>query len=315
LVYSLSHNNQVEESMNKHSKVMVAALAVLSNSAVFAGAQSSAQVSNLRFTVIDLTPDDGIAADFRFLPFQATNHPNEAGYLPVPFGGTGVPFAPAVFGQSGGGKAYSGGASTGAAFELAAGTKLVVTADASVSALATPSTCGVLEQSCPAQDHRDSGNATALLKISYQQPLVPVNESFKVQTAELSANAAVDITYYVSSPAVAVGVEATDSKTGVLTLELSNTAYTGQDIRGYVGMGANVSGYGFSSIPLQASPFSTEPITYTYEVVSRTANSTTYALMPQVPEPATWATMLLGLFGVAAVARNKQRSATQGLQG
>jgi hypothetical protein len=80
-------------------------------------------------------------------------------------------------------------------------------------------------------------------------------------------------------------------------------------------MYAYVSGYGFSGIPLQASPFSTEPIAYTYEVVSRTANSTTYALMPQVPEPATWATMLLGLFGVAAVARNKQRSVTWGLQG
>jgi hypothetical protein len=310
----LSHNNQVEESMSKHSKVMVAALAVLSNSAVFAGAQSSAQVSNLRFTVIDLTPDDGIAADFRFLPFQATNHPNEAGYSPGQPISSGVLFAPAAFGQAGGNRSYTSGASTtGAAFELAAGTKVLVSADASVSALATPSSCGVLTQNCPSQDKRDAAKATATLAFGYLQPLVPVSESRRWVSSQLSADAAVDITFFAPNQPTSVGVPATDSKSEVLTLELSNTST--QEIRGGFNMYAYVSGYGFSGIPLQASPFSTEPIAYTYEVVSRTANSTTYALMPQVPEPATWATMLLGLFGVAAVARNKQRSVTWGLQG
>lgn len=316
--------------MSKRTKIVVTALTMMSSSAAFAAAQSSAQISNLRFTVIDLTPDNGIAPDFRFLPFDATNHPNEAGYSPGPATASAglatiswdgksqtavapTLFAPAAFGQGGGGQSYSRHAFTsGASFELSAGTKLIITADASLSAWASPSVCAVYygaANQCPNGETEDLAQATAAVTVTYQQPLVPSNESFRTVSTELSANVVVDFAAYFSLPPAQIPEPSSDVKSQALSLELSNT--TSQEIRGNLQLRSSVFGYGLSSIPLQPLPFSTDPVAYKYEVIARTANSTTYALLPQVPEPSTWATMLLGMFGVAAVARNKRRSANQ----
>ncbi len=267
--------------------------------------------------------ENGSESLTRAKPFEA--HTSGVALTNTQAYGTVLPYAVAAFGQAGAAStsfsasasATSGNTSLGG-IELSANTLLVIHADVAVSGSVAASTC-----TSPYYNYCSGDRATASVSINLNfnnggDPSSSGNGTFSSGLIGVAYSVG-DTNYvydpvtggygYVTTPAVL-----SFDKTNAVSLVFANNTNLAQS--GVLSMSASV--YGASQIgtadPLLVPPIPIVPdaavMTSTLQQIGEVAaGGRVYGMVASVPEPGTWATMGLGLLGLAAVSRRRHRQA------
>jgi len=206
---------------------------------------------------------------------------------------------------------YYGNSGAGG-IQLSPNSLLIIKGEGSVSASVNGSTpCGSYYYYCYNSDS-SSASITMSLSFSGTDGVNTGNGSF---SSQLTANANYSTTYqynpvtgygeYVSNPV-------SQDKFDFLSVAFTNNTDASQ--LAYLSLQANVSGNGYSGpgidnslLPApQSSAGAASPL---LSMLSSTADYTTYGFVAAVPEPTTWAFMMMGLVGIATAARRRDRQA------
>jgi hypothetical protein len=241
-----------------------------------------------------------------------------------------LPYEVSAFGQAGGSAASysaSAGSNTGsnqntyiAGIELSANTLLVIHADAAVSGTVSASACNTSSYYYYYCNASDSSSASVSMNLSFSNTGASSsgNGSFSGGLAGSASNyASTNYTYnpltgtymYVTTPAT-TSFDKTDS----VSLVFANN--TGLIQHGLFSMSASVQGQSNSGtadalvdVPIRVLPDGATVTSTLQQIGEVAAGGTVYGVVASVPEPGTWATMGLGLLGLAAVSRRRQRQA------
>jgi len=190
--------------------------------------------------------------------------------------------------------------------ELSANTLLIIRADGEVSASIDSPACDPYYSYCYYNDRATSAVGMSLSFTNTSDGINSGNGSFSSQLSATASSYGYDqynplTGYYEYIPG-----ESDSTKTGFLSLAFTNNTTMAQ--RAYLSVTASASGQGYSGngvnndeVPSISGGISS--ISNQLSIVSSTPDYITYGFVASVPEPSTWAIMMMGLVGVAAAAR------------
>ncbi len=239
-----------------------------------------------------------------------------------------LPYAVAAFGQAGGSAvnfSATANSSTGnnqgtyaAGIELGANTLLVIHADAAVSgSVSSGTTCNSYYYYCGSSD---TSSASVSMNLSFNNSGATSSGSgtfsgglngsaSNYASTSYGYNPLTGTYMYVTTPA-----NTTFDKSDSLSLVFANNTNLIQ--HGQLSMTASVQGQSNSgtadalaAVPIDVVSDGSQVTSSLQQIGEVAAGGTVYGVVTSVPEPGTWATLGLGLVGVAAVKRRRQRQA------
>jgi hypothetical protein len=240
-----------------------------------------------------------------------------------------LPYEVAAFGQAGGSAANfsaTANSSTGnnqgsyatGGIELSANTLLVIHADAAVSGSVSDGVaCNSYYYYCSSSD---TSSASVSMNLSFNNSGATSSGSGSFSgglTGSASSYASTSYGYnpltgtymYVTTPAAS----SFDKSDSVSLVFANNTNLIQHGLFSMIasvqGQSSSGSAEALAAVPIHVVPDGTQVTSSLQQIGEVAAGGTVYGVVTSVPEPGTWATLGLGLVGVAAVKRRRQRQA------
>jgi len=192
--------------------------------------------------------------------------------------------------------------------ELSANTLLIIRADGQVSASVDSPACDPYYSYCY-YNNSDRASSSVGMALSFTNTSDGINSGNGSFSSQLSTTAS-SYGYDQYNPQTGyyeyITGESDSFKTGFLSLAFTNNTTLAQ--RAYLSVTANVSGQAYSgngvnNADVPSSSGGISAMSNELSIVASTPDYVTYGFVASVPEPSTWAIMMMGLLGVAAAAR------------